>query len=122
ERLFATACRTMEEVSPAVAWFDEIENGISRNHADDTGVLDRIFGYFLTWMQEKAPGLFVVATANRIDLLPADMIRQGRFDQDCLIDLPDKDDRIDISRIHLKRRGLEVPASDLNWVADRTEG
>jgi SpoVK/Ycf46/Vps4 family AAA+-type ATPase len=52
ERLFSSACRTMEEVSPAVAWFDEIENGLSREHQDDTGALDRIFGFFLTWMQE----------------------------------------------------------------------
>ena len=89
ERLFSFACRTMEDVSPAVAWFDEIEAGISREHQDETGVLDRIFGFFLTWMQEKAPGLFVVATANRIDLLPAEMIRKGRFDQVFFIDLPD---------------------------------
>lgn len=122
ERLFSSACRTLEEVSPAVAWFDEIENGISREHQDETGVLDRIFGFFLTWMQEKAPGLFVVATANRIDLLPAEMIRKGRFDQVFFVDLPDRDDRLDIFKIHLARRGLDYSKLALGDIADRTEG
>ncbi len=122
ERLFASACRTMEEVSPAVAWFDEIESGISRDHQDDTGVLDRLFSYFLTWMQEKTAGLFVVATANRIDLLPAEMIRKGRFDQVFFIDLPDADERLEIFKIHLSRRGLDPSGMRLNLIADRAEG
>ena len=122
ERLFASACRAMEEVSPAVVWFDEIENGISRNHQDDTGVLDRLFGFFLTWMQEKPAGLFVAATANRIDLLPAEMIRKGRFDQVFFIDLPDRNERMDIFKIHLSRRGVDPSKLRLDLVADRTEG
>jgi SpoVK/Ycf46/Vps4 family AAA+-type ATPase len=122
ERLFSSACRTMEDVSPAVVWFDEIENGISREHQDASGVLDRIFGFFLTWMQEKAPGLFVVATANRIDILPAEMIRKGRFDQVFFIDLPDRDERLEIFKIHMSRRGLDVAGMELGWIADRTEG
>lgn len=122
ERLFSTACRAMEEVSPAVAWFDEIENAISRHHQDGTGVLDRIFGFFLTWMQEKPAGLFVAATANRIDLLPAEMIRKGRFDQVFFIDLPDRDERLEIFRIHLSRRGVDPSRLRLDLIADRTEG
>lgn len=122
ERLFASACRTMEEVAPAVVWFDEIENAISRHHQDDTGVLDRIFGFFLTWMQEKPTGLFVAATANRIDLLPAEMIRKGRFDQVFFIDLPEKDERREIFKIHLSRRGVDPSTVSLDVIADRTEG
>jgi len=122
ERLFSGACRAMEEVAPAVVWFDEIENGISRHHQDSTGVLDRIFGVFLTWMQEKPAGLFVAATANRIDLLPAEMIRKGRFDQVFFIDLPDRDERLDIFRIHLARRGVDPATLSLELIADRTEG
>ncbi len=122
ERLFSGACRAMEEVAPAVVWFDEIENGISRHHQDSTGVLDRIFGFFLTWMQEKPAGLFVAATANRIDLLPAEMIRKGRFDQVFFIDLPDRDERLDIFRIHLARRGVDPSTLSLDLIADRTEG
>jgi ATP-dependent 26S proteasome regulatory subunit len=122
ERLFADACRTMEEIAPAVVWFDEIENSISHEHQDSSGVLDRIFGYFLTWMQEKPAGLFVAATANRIDLLPAEMIRKGRFDQVFFIDLPDKDERIEIFRIHLARRGVDPDTLSMELIAQRTEG
>ncbi len=122
ERLFSSACRAMEEVSPAVVWFDEIENGISRHHQDGTGVLDRIFGFFLTWMQEKPAGLFVAATANRIDLLPAEMIRKGRFDQVFFIDLPDRDERLQIFRIHLAKRKVDPTKLSLELIADRTDG
>lgn len=122
ERLFADACRTMEEIAPAVVWFDEIENSISRAHADSSGVLDRIFGYFLTWMQEKPTGLFVAATANRIDLLPAEMIRKGRFDQVFFIDLPEKDERLEIMTIHLQRRNIDPAGLPLDLMATRTEG
>ncbi len=122
ERLFSQACRTMEGVAPAVVWFDEIENAISREHQDGSGVLDRIFGFFLTWMQEKTPGLFVVATANRIDVLPAEMIRKGRFDQVFFVDLPDREDRLEIFKIHISRRGLDGTGLDLGGFADRTDG
>lgn len=122
ERVFAEACRTMEEIAPAVVWFDEIENAISRQHQDNSGVLDRIFGYFLTWMQEKPKGLFVAATANRIDLLPAEMIRKGRFDQVFFIDLPDQQERMEIFRIHLHRRGIETTGLSLDLATVRTEG
>ncbi|NLX21765.1 MAG: AAA family ATPase [Phycisphaerae bacterium] len=122
ERLFADACRTMEEIAPAVVWFDEIENAITRQHQDSSGVLDRIFGYFLTWMQEKPLGLFVAATANRIDLLPAEMIRKGRFDQVFFIDLPDYQERMEIFRIHLQRRQVVVQELTLELATVRTEG
>ncbi len=122
ERVFAEACRTMEEIAPAVVWFDEIENAISRQHQDSSGVLDRIFGYFLTWMQEKPKGLFVAATANRIDLLPAEMIRKGRFDQVFFIDLPDQPERMEIFRIHLQRRRIGTAGLSLDLATVRTEG
>jgi AAA+ superfamily predicted ATPase len=104
EDAFVQACRLLEEVSPAVAWFDEIEMGITS--AESKGEQGRLFAFFLTWMQEKARGLFVAATANRIDLLPAEMIRKGRFDEVFFVDLPREDEREEIFRIHLKRRGI----------------
>lgn len=122
ERKFAEACRTMEEIAPAVVWFDEIENGINRANSDSSGVLDRIFGYFLTWMQEKPTGLFVAATANRIDLLPAEMIRKGRFDQVFFIDLPDKEERLEILKIHLARRHVDTTGLPLDQIAARSDG
>jgi SpoVK/Ycf46/Vps4 family AAA+-type ATPase len=122
ERNFAEACHAMEEVAPAVVWFDEIENGISRQHQDETGSLDRIFGFFLTWMQEKPTGLFVAATANRIDLLPAEMIRKGRFDQVFFLDLPTHEERAQIFDIHLKKRGIDPSTMSIDLVANRTDG
>ncbi len=104
---FVQACRTVESVAPAVVWFDEIEMGLTGQAGDSGSNLGRIFAFFLTWMQEKARGLFVAATANRIDLLPAEMIRKGRFDEVFFIDLPTEDERDDIFRIHLQRRGFD---------------
>ena len=77
-------------MAPAVMWFDEIEMGVSAQTNDAAGSLGRIFAFFLTWMQEKTRGLFVAATANRIDLLPAEMIRKGRFDEVFFVDLPQR--------------------------------
>ena len=109
ESAFVEACKLMEDLVPAVLWFDEIEMGITS--ADSGGEQGRIFAFFLTWMQEKARGLFVAATANRIDLLPAEMIRKGRFDEVFFVDLPLDEERLEIFKIHLNRRGVEHPGS-----------
>ena len=106
EGAFVEACKMMEDMAPAVLWFDEIEMGITSTESG--GEQGRIFAFFLTWMQEKTRGLFVAATANRIDLLPAEMIRKGRFDEVFFVDLPLDDERIEIFKIHLQppRRGF----------------
>ena len=122
EHAFVEACKTMEEIAPAVLWFDEIETSISANAAEASGILGRIFGFFLTWMQEKSPGLFVAATANRIDLLPAEMIRKGRFDQVFFIDLPTPAERVDILRIHLLKRGVNPDPLNMELFAKLTDG
>jgi SpoVK/Ycf46/Vps4 family AAA+-type ATPase len=105
EGAFVQACKMLEEMAPAVVWFDEIEMGITS--AETGGEQGRIFAFFLTWMQEKARGLFVAATANRIDLLPAEMIRKGRFDEVFFVDLPLDDERNEIFQVHLSRRGVD---------------
>ncbi len=120
EGAFVEACRTMEDLVPAVLWFDEIEMGITST--ETAGEQGRIFAFFLTWMQEKARGLFVAATANRIDLLPAEMIRKGRFDEVFFVDLPAEDERIDIFKIHLVRRGVDVGRFDLDQLRSFTNG
>src|SRR5215831_19873888 len=102
---FVQTCKMLEEMAPAVVWFDEIEMGITS--ADASGEQGRIFAFFLTWMQEKARGLFVAATANRIDLLPAEMIRKGRFDEVFFVDLPQDEERNEIFKVHLSRRGVD---------------
>ena len=105
EGAFVEACHTLESMAPAIVWFDEIEMGITS--ADAGGQQGRIFAFFLTWMQEKEAGLFVAATANRIDLLPAEMIRKGRFDEVFFVDLPHDEERIAIFKVHLTRRGVD---------------
>jgi ATPase family associated with various cellular activities (AAA) len=119
EGAFVSACRMLEEMAPAVVWFDEIEMGITA--AESGGEQGRIFAFFLTWMQEKARGLFVAATANRIDLLPAEMIRKGRFDEVFFVDLPLDHERAEIFRIHLHRRGLDASRYDLEQLARLTK-
>ena len=108
EGAFVAACKMLEDMAPAVLWFDEIEMGITSTESG--GEQGRIFAFFLTWMQEKSRGLFVAATANRIDLLPAEMIRKGRFDEVFFVDLPLDDERIEIFKIHLNRRGIDPAA------------
>ena len=120
EWAFANACKTMEAVAPAVVWFDEIELGITS--AATSAEQGRIFAYFLTWMQEKVRGLFVAATANRIDLLPAEMIRKGRFDEVFFVDLPHREERAEIFRIHLTKRGADPSKLQLDRLIPVTEG
>lgn len=120
EGAFVQACRMMEDMAPAVLWFDEIEMGITST--DSGGEQGRIFAFFLTWMQEKTKGLFVAATANRIDLLPAEMIRKGRFDEVFFVDIPLDAERLEIFKIHLKRRGVEASRFDLEQLVKLTVG
>jgi hypothetical protein len=120
---FADACRTLEAMAPAVVWFDEIEMGLTgQTTGDASAYLGRIFAFFLTWMQEKARGLFVAATANRIDLLPAEMIRKGRFDELFFIDLPTEEERVEIFSIHLKKRGIDPAGLQIHRLRKITQG
>ena len=99
-------------------WFDEIEMGITSS--DSAGQQGRIFAFFLTWMQDKGAGLFVAATANRIDLLPAEMIRKGRFDEVFFVDLPYEQERMSIFKIHLDRRGVDTSRFNFNQIVEST--
>jgi AAA+ superfamily predicted ATPase len=120
EGAFVEACKMMEDMAPAVLWFDEIEMGITST--DSGGEQGRIFAFFLTWMQEKTRGLFVAATANRIDLLPAEMIRKGRFDEVFFVDLPSEEEQVEIFKIHLKRRGIGEAEFNVEQLTQFTAG
>jgi len=120
EGAFVEACKMLEDMSPAVLWFDEIEMGITSTETG--GEQGRIFAFFLTWMQEKPRGLFVAATANRIDLLPAEMIRKGRFDEVFFVDLPNEDEMVEIFKIHLARRGEDPSKFNINQLLEFTAG
>jgi SpoVK/Ycf46/Vps4 family AAA+-type ATPase len=90
--------------------------------AESGGEQGRIFAFFLTWMQEKVRGLFVAATANRIDLLPAEMIRKGRFDEVFFVDLPIEEEQVAIFKIHLTRRGVDITGFNIEQLTQFTVG
>lgn len=127
------AIKTAEAVAPSILWIDEIEKGFgsANSSSGDSGTSARIFGTFLTWMQEKTKPVFVVATANQIDSLPAELLRKGRFDEIFFVDLPTQRERVDIFRLHLSKRlkdneiGIRFDYNDdtlLNDFAEKTEG
>lgn len=123
EAAFHRALRTTEALAPAILWIDEIENSLGM--ADQAGggsVNSSVFSSFLTWMQEKPPLIFVAATANRIQDLPAEIIRKGRFDQVFFVDLPGDDERREILEIHLRANGVDPAAFDTNLLALSTRG
>jgi ATP-dependent 26S proteasome regulatory subunit len=120
EWIFHRALDAVETVAPAVLWIDEIEMGIAGYHEGDTGSNTRIFSTFLTWMQEHRSDVFVAATANRINLLPAEILRKGRFDQVFFVDLPNDEERKEILSIHLERVGLDPSTYDLILLASAT--
>ena len=94
-----------EAISPCVLWIDEIEKafaGVGESSGNE--VTTRLFGYFLTWLQEKNSSVFVVATSNDISNLPAEFLRKGRFDEIFFVDLPNDNERKNILELHLKRR------------------
>ena len=121
EMTFIKALRTVEAAAPAVLWIDEIEMGVGSTGSGDSS-MSRIFAGFLTWMQEKDPFVFVAATANRIHLLPAEIIRKGRFDQVFFVDLPNEEERKQIFGIHLTRNRQDQGKFDLVFLAKATRG
>jgi len=131
EENMRNAIKTAEAVAPSILWIDEIEKGFSgTNSSGDSGTSSRIFGTFLTWMQEKTKPVFVVATANNISNLPSEFLRKGRFDEIFFVDLPTNNERKDIFKLHLKKRLINQEVSQkinvgdglLTRLSDLTEG
>lgn len=105
EQNMRTAIRTAEAIAPCILWIDEIEKGFAGSSGSgDSGTSSRVFGSFLTWMQEKTHPVFVIATANNIDKLPPEFLRKGRFDEIFFVDLPTKSERKIIWDLHLHKR------------------
>ena len=119
------AIATAEAVAPCVLWIDEIEkglNGVQSSGSTDGGVTSRIFSTILTWMQEKTSPVFVVATANNINLLPPELLRKGRFDEIFFVDLPSQKERENIISIHLKKKGQDPSQYPMEMLGKKTEG
>lgn len=108
------ALRLAQSVAPCVLWIDEIEKAFSGINGDGGGteVTTRLFGIFLTWMQEKKAAVFVVATANDATRLPPELLRKGRFDEIFYVGFPNKNERRRIFDIHFEKRGKKKEWDD----------
>ena len=123
EKNLRAALASTEQLAPCVMWIDEIETGLSSDGGDgDGGVSRRVLGFLLTWMAERKSRVFLVATANQIDALPAELLRKGRFDEIFFVDLPDTGIRADLFRLHLLKRGLDAASFDLPALAQASDG
>jgi len=92
-----------ETVSPCILWIDEIDKAFNNSESKgDSGTSNRVLATFIIWLSEKTKPVFVIATANNIDLLPLEIIRKGRFDEIFFLDLPKKEEREEIFKIHLQ--------------------
>lgn len=119
------AIKQAEAIAPCVLWIDELEKAFAGIGGLGGGadVATRLFGNFLTWLQEKNSPVFVVATANDIIKLPPELLRKGRFDEIFYIGLPNKTERKKIFEIHIsKRRKQDIDKLDLNKLVEKTEG
>jgi len=115
------AIAVAESVAPAILWVDEIDKafvGSQSSGATDGGTTARVFGTFLTWLSEKKAPVFVVATANDVSQLPPELLRKGRLDEIFYVDLPTEEERLEIFRIHLAKRGRDPQQFDLPGLVD----
>ena len=119
-----SAIRLAEAISPCVLWIDELEKafaGIGSQNGNE--VTTRLFGTFLTWMQEKTSPAFVLATANDITKMPPELLRKGRFDEIFFVDLPNSEERKKIFEVHIgKRRKADLNNIDIPKLVSMTEG
>ena len=121
ERNLRESLKTADVMAPCVLWIDEIEKGLA-GKGGETGTSQRVLGTFLTWMAEKDSGVFVVATANDISMLPPELVRKGRFDELFFVDLPGQRVREQILIIHLKARDQDPMRMDITAIAEAADG
>jgi len=124
ERRLREALRQAEMMAPVVLWIDEIEKAFASaaSTSSDGGLSRRMFGTLLTWMQEHRAQVFLAATANDIEALPAELLRKGRFDEIFFVDLPSLEARAQIFAIHLRKRGRAPGDVDVGRLAAATDG
>lgn len=112
-----------EAISPCVLWIDELEKAFAGINGSGSEVTVRLFGTFLTWMQEKTSPAFVIATANDITKLPPELMRKGRFDEIFFVGLPKAQERKKIFEIHIKkRRKQDLNSIDIDGLVKQTDG
>jgi ATP-dependent 26S proteasome regulatory subunit len=124
EKNLRKSLRTAEAMAPCVLWIDEIEKGMSgrEGSASDGGLSRRLFGSFLSWLQDRRQPVFVAATANDIEALPPELLRKGRFDEIFFVDLPGEAARRSIFAVHLSKRKQDPARFDLGALASASDG
>ncbi len=124
EKNLRKAFETAEAVAPVVLWIDEIEKAFATGSGGDIdgGLSKRLLGTFLTWLQEKKPGVFVAATANDLSSVPPELLRKGRFDEIFFVDLPSPKEREAIFRLHLERRKQDPAKFDVGTLVQASDG
>lgn len=118
------ALKIAEQASPCVLWIDELEKAFSgiNGAGGSTEITTRLFGYFLTWMQEKPGAVFVVATANDITNIPPELLRRGRFDEIFYVNLPSERERKQIFTVKTNQLTPPPKGLDLAKLATMSEG
>lgn len=113
-----------ETLAPTILWIDEIEKAFSGvgDSSADSGLSTRIFGSFITWLQEKTAPVFVIATANSIENLPPELLRKGRFDEIFFVDLPTPAERAAIFTIHITKRKRKIENFNLSELVNLSDG
>ena len=127
ENRMRDALRLAEAMAPCVLHCDEIEKALAGAGTDTSGVSTRIVGQLLTWLQERGVGadglpspVYVIATANNPDSLPAPLLRPGRFDGRWFVDLPQSFERRVVAQIHLVKRRQSIVQADLDELVEQT--
>jgi len=113
-----------EAVAPSILWIDELEKGLSgtgSSNNTDGGTSARVFGSFVSWLQEKTSPVFVIATANDVAQLPPELMRKGRFDEIFFADLPTAPEREEIWKIHLGKRRRDPGKFDIAALAKASD-
>lgn len=125
EKHLRKALDLAQRLAPMVLWVDEIEKefgSFGPNSDADGGLSQRIMATFLTWLQERDLGVFLVATSNSVTSLPPELIRKGRFDEIFFVDLPGPEERTGLFALHLKKHGRDPGVFDLQTLASASDG
>ncbi len=124
EKNIRRSIQLAEAVSPCILWIDEIDKAFGgiAGYQGDSGTQLRVFGTFITWLQEKEKPVFVIATANEPRNLPPELWRKGRYDEVFFVDLPSAEEREEIFRIHLDRRGQSQAQLDVTELSQNSQG